>query len=790
VIAALDRKLLRDLWHLRGQVLAVALVVMCGVAVFLTMRGMYETLVEARADYYARYRYAEVFATVKRAPQAVAARIAEIPGVQRVDTGITLEVTLDVPGLAEPATGLVISVPDEVAPLLNELHLRRGRAIAPDARDEAIVNEAFARANGLQPGARIAAVINGRWQRLHVVGIAISPEFIYVLRPASGLPDDKRYGILWMGREALAHAYDMDGAFNRVVLSLARGASEAEAIDRLDRLLAPYGTLGATGRADQLSHKVISDEINQDKIYGFVVSGIFLGVAAFIINIVLTRLVATQRDQIAVLKAFGYGNRQVGWHFLKLALAAVLIGIGLGVALAVQLGGVLEDIYRQFFYFPRFEWGISAFGFAVAVAVSLAAAAIGAWGAVARAVRLPPAEAMRPEPPAQFRPTLVERLGFQRWLALAERMIARNLERRPWKAVLSVTGIALAVAILIAGRYGVDALDYIMDIQFRMTQREDAMLEFAEARSADVRHAVARLPGVLRAEPFRYVPVKLRHGHRERRAGILALPPAGELRAIVDLDYTRRAPPEEGVLLSAKLASSLGVVAGDRVAVEVLEGRRQRRALPVAGVVDDLVGVSVYMALPALHRLLGEGEAYSGALVALDPAQRDAFYEAVKRIPAIRGTSVKEAMLANFRDVIARSLQVQTAMNILFATVIALGVVYNSVRVALSERGHELATLRVLGFTRREIAAMLLGEQALLVLAAIPVGFLLGYGICAAIAAAINASQETFRMPLVLTAETFAFAFAVVAAAAVLSGLLVWGRLRRLDLVAVLKTRE
>jgi putative ABC transport system permease protein len=593
-----------------------------------------------------------------------------------------------------------------------------------------------------------------------------------------------------MGREALAHAYDMAGAFNRAALRLSNGASEAGIIEALDRILARYGSLGAYGRDDHLSHKVISDEINQDRVYGFVVSGIFLAVAAFILNIVLTRLIATQRDQVAVLKAFGYSNAAVGWHYLKLALAAVLIGAALGVPVAIWLGAILADIYRDFFHFPRLQWTLSGFGLTLGLGVSLSAAGIGAYGAVMKAVRLPPAEAMRPEPPARFRPTLIERMGLQHWLSIAERIIVRNIERRPWKAALSVLGVALAVAILVAGRYGMDALAYIIDVQFRLAQREDVMLEFSNPLSTDARHALAHLPGVEAVEPFRYVPVRLRLGHRSRRTGILGLQPEGDLRAIVDLEHRRFEPPAEGLLMSAKLASSLAVVPGDRVTVEVLEGKRRVEQIVVAGLVDDLVGVGVYMSLPALNRLMGEGGAFSGAFVRVDETQREAFFSEVKRLPAVRGASVKEAMLANFRDVIARSLAVQTVMNILFASVIAFGVVYNSVRIALSERGHELASLRVLGFTQREIAAMLLGEQALLTAVAIPFGFLLGYGICAAVSAAINATQETFRMPLVLTSQTFAFSFFVVALAALASGLLIWGRLRQLDLVAVLKTRE
>jgi putative ABC transport system permease protein len=789
-INALDRKLLRDLWHLRGQLLAVAAIVGCGIGIFLTMRGMYESLVYERADYYAQYRFADVFDNVKRAPESLTKRIAEIPGVAAVETGISLEVTLDVPGLKEPATGQLITIPQQGPALLNQVYIRRGRTISPNATDEVLVSEAFARANSLEPGSRLDAVINGHWQRLNVVGIAISPEFIYVLRPTSGLPDDRRFGILWMGRNAVEHAFDMAGAFNRVAVSLSSGASEADVISSLDQLLDRYGSLGAYGRVDHLSDKVISDEINQDRVYGFLVSGIFLAVAAFIINIVLTRLIATQRDQIGVLKAFGYGNKVVAWHYLKLVLVTLLIGTAMGIPVAYWMGNLLAGIYRDFFYFPRLEWSLSPVGLISATGVCFIAALGGAYSALARAANLPPAEAMLPEPPGRFRPTLIERAGFQGLLSVTTRMILRNLERRPLKALLSMFGIALAVAILVAGGYGMDALDRIIDIQFRAAQREDIMLEFANTLSSNARHAVRHLPGVVAVEPFRAAPVRLRFQHHVRRTAILGLSPEGDLRAIVGLDYARTALPSEGLLLSAKLAESLGVVPGDRLTVEILEGRRETSEVVVAGIVNDLVGISAYMTLPNLNRMLHEDATTSGAFVSVDPNLNATLYEELKRLPTVRGVSVKEAILANFKEVIARSMRVQTFMNIFFACIIAFGVVYNSVRIALSERGHELASLRVLGFTQREIAIILLGEQALITASAIPLGFVIGYGICAGVAAAINATQETFRMPLTLSTQTFAFSFVVVSIAAALSGLMIWGRLNRLDLVAVLKTRE
>lgn len=790
MVTALNRKLLRELWRLRAQLLAVALITVCGVAVFVTMRGMVDSLVAARDGYYAQYRFADVFANVKRAPEWTATRLAALPGVAATDTGIALEVTLDVAGLSEPATGQLISVPDRGRLAISDLHVVAGRYLDPGSDTETLVSLAFARANALAPGAQLAAVINGRWRRLTIVGIAISPEFVFVMRPATLLPDDRRFGILWMRRSALAHAYDMDGAYNRVSLQLERGASAAEVIAGVDRVLSRYGTPGAFGRADHLSDKALADEIRQDRVYGGVVSAIFLSVAAFVIHIVLTRLVATQRAEIAVLKAFGYSNAALGWHYLKLAFAAVLCGAVLALPVAAWLGDGLTAIYRDFFHFPHLAWSAGAASIALAMAVSLAAAGVGAGLAVARAVRLPPAQAMRPEPPHEFRPTWVERAGLQRWLSPAARMVLRNVERRPVKALLSILGIALAVAILIAGRFGMDSLDHIIDIQFRLAQREDVQVDLNNPRAAGARASFAKLPGVTSAEPFRQVAVRLSSAHRERRTAILGLPPGAQLRAIVDVHKRRVRLPEHGLLLSAKMAQNLGLALGDSVGVEFLEGRRAVRRVVLTGLVDDPIGIGAYMSLPVLNGLLQEDPAtITGAWLAVDPAAREDLYRKLKSLPGIRAVSVRESMLASFRDVIARSLLVQTIANIVFASVIAFGVVYNSVRIALSERGNELASLRVLGFTHREVAAMLLGEQLVLVLVAIPLGFAVGAGICAMLVMALDA-QETMRLPLVFSGRTFAFAFVIVATAAMLSAFAIWRRLRGLDLIAVLKTRE
>lgn len=787
-LKALDRKLVRDLWHLRGQITAIGVVVACGVAAVVTTRTSYTSLLVSRAAYYGEYRFADVFAHVKRAPETVRSQLAAVPGVAAVETRVVMEVTLDVPGLAEPATGRLVSVPERQQPSLNALHLRRGRWLEPGRRDEVLVSEAFATANGLDVGGALGAIINGRWQRLRIVGVALSPEYVYEIGEGGLFPDSRRFGVLWMSREAMGPAFDMVGAFNDVSLTLVPGAVEADVITHVDRLLERYGGLGAYGHADQVSARFLNDEIAQNRVSGTVIPAIFLGIAAFLLNVVLARLVATEREQIAVLKAFGYSHWAVGWHYLKLALVALLLGAVLGIAVGLWFAAGVNARYAEFYRFPSFLFRLDVTAIGFALLVTVGAAVAGAAGAVRKVLGLAPAAAMQPEPPARFRAGPLERLGLHRWLHAPGRIVARNLERRPVRAALSALGVALAVAILVVGRFFVDAMLYMADVQFRHVQRENITVTFNAPRSSATQYELAHLPGVLRAEAFRAVPVRLRSGHRTRRTAVLGLEQTGELRRLVGRDLAPVALPPDGLVLTAKLAEILHVVPGDTLDVEVLEGARPVRRVPLVGAVDELLGLSAYMDQRALNRLIAEEGTLSGAFLRVDPQAASALYEQLKRLPAVAGVASRDAALMSFEATLAKSIGMMTAILIGFAGTLAVAMVYNAARIALSERARELASLRVLGFTRGEISLMLLGEQGLLAALGAGAGLAIGYGLSAVMSGLYQ--WEVFRIPLVVSVETYGFAIAVVLGAALATALLVRRRLDRLDLVAVLKTRE
>lgn len=787
-VSMLDRKLLRDLWAMKAQAVAIAAVIGAGVTMFVMYLSNFDSLRATRGAYYESARFADVFASLKRAPSSLEERIAAISGVETVSTRVVADVTLDVPRMAEPATGRLISLPERGRPPLNDVYLRRGRWIDPTRPDEVLANEMFCEAHGFNPGDRVAAIINGRKRSLVIVGVVLSPEYVYAIRPGEIFPDKRRFGIFWMGRRALASAFNMEGGFNDVSLKIAKGASVPEVIDSLDRLIEPFGGRGAVPQSLQVSAWTLENELSQLQTFGFFVPLIFFGVAAFILNVALARALALQRSQIAALKALGYSNAELARHYIKWGLAIGAIGALLGVVAGAWLGSGMVNLYNQFFRFPVLDYRLSA-GVAVASLLgSLVVAALGSQSAVRRAVSVPPAEAMRPEPPARYRQSIFERPWRHFRGTLVTRMILRNLERQPLRTLASVVGIAFAVAVLLVGLAFIDVLDLLMNQQFSLAMRQDATVSFVEARSARAQFSVEHLPGVMDLEPMRAVAVRLRAGHRTRTLAITGLPAAPQLNRVIDRDGGVLSLPPQGLVLSKMLGRILGVGPGDVLQVEVLEGGRPIEQVPIAALVDDSMGLQAYMHIDAVRRMLREGAVLNAAALTLDPGAVDRFYRTVKIVPAVAGVALREVALQNFRETMAESMNLQIIFNVGFAGIIAFGVVYNSARVSLSERERELASLRVLGFTLQEISLILLGELAILTVAALPVGAAIGYLLGALIMSGFN--NEVYRLSFVVSPATIAWSFLVVIAASIISGLVVRRRLDHLDLVAVLKARE
>jgi putative ABC transport system permease protein len=788
LLSALDRKLARDLWGMKGQALAVAFVIAGGVSVHLVATGMLNSLEETRRAYYERYRFADIWAPVVRAPNSLLAEIRAIPGVQAAETRVRAPALFDMPGLQEPATGEIFSLPDIGEPSVNQIHLVRGRPPRADRRDEAVALQSFADAHDLEIGDTVPATIYGGRENLSVVGIALSPEHVYAIAPGQLVPDDRLYGVLWIGRDALAEHVNRDGAFTEAVVRLAPGVNEASVIAALDAVLEPYGAPGAYGREEQVSDAFISSELDQLRTMGSVLPPIFLLVAAFLVNVVISRLIATERAEIGLLKAFGYTDGAVVLHYFKLVGAVGALGLAIGSGLGIWMGRALASLYTEYYRFPFLVFEADPRVYALAAAITVLAVGGGAAFAVRRAAALNPATAMTPPPPPDYSKALGARVTDWTLLDQQTRMILRQIVRWPLRAGFTVAGVAASGSLLIGTLFFVDSMEAMMAAFFDVANRHDLQVSFVEPRSRAAYFELLRAPGVMDAEPYRSAAARLRHGHLQERAALTGLPLDSRLSRMVDANMNAVVPPPGGLVLSRDLADKLRVQAGDLLEIEITEGRRPVLDVLVAAVTTSYIGSGAHIRIEDLNRLLREGDVISGAYLTADSAATDTLYAELKAAPAVAGVALQSLAERNFAELMDQSIGVSIWLYTAFAGLIAIGVVYNSVRISFAERQRELASLRVLGFTRGEVSYILLGEIAFLTLLALPLGAALGTGLAWYLAQAM--SSDLFRLPFVINAATYGYAGAVVIVVTAVSGLLVRRQLDRMDLVSVLKSQE
>ncbi len=787
-MSPLWHKLWRDLWRMKGQAIAIALVIALGVMMLVMMTGLVSSLTQTRDAYYERYRLAQVFAPVARAPEGLLTRLAALPGVAGVEGRITGDALVTVPGRSLPVHARALSIPDSGPPRFNDLYMTEGRR--PDATrpEEIVLLDAFAYANGLAAGDTIAATMNGTRRVLVIVGLAKAPEFLYTSAPGELVPDDARFGVIWMSHSAMSAAYDMGGAFNEALFAVARGAVEAEVRDKIDAILDPYGGLGAYGLEDQFSNRFVTEEVSGLEASASGVPPVFLSVAAFLLYIVMGRMVQSEREQIGLMKAFGYRNLEVGGHYLRMILVIAWGGAALGCAFGVAAGGALIQVYTQYYKFPFLVFRMEPASFGIGFAAATAAAVLGGALVMRRVFALAPATAMRPPAP----PDYSRGRNGSGWLAQQldqpSRMVLRRLTRYPGRMLGAVIGIAAGMALTASMMTIYNGFDEALTTAFSVVDRSDATVSFMRPSGQDALDELGRIEGVWAVEPVRNVSAILRHGLYSHKGGVTGLTQNPVLNRAIDADYVTIEMRPGGIVLARELADLLHITPGEILTIEVREGRQPVIEVPVLAIAQSLMGAPAYMDMGDLNHALGEADLASGAYLRIDPASAETVKAALRDMPLVAGISIKAEAMQAFQSLMNQGAGAIRYVMGAIAFVITFGIVYNAARVAQAERARDLASLRVIGFTTGETAFVLLGELAAVVVAALPLGVFLGNFLSVSIAEGF--STELYQIPAKFIPGAYGQAALVVVGAAIASGFFVKRDIDRADLVSALKTRE
>jgi putative ABC transport system permease protein len=792
-VSVLDRKLGREFWASVWLLLAICLIIMLGVGCYVSMATVYRSLETAKADYYSQCRMADFTVELKKAPLAEIEEIGKLPGVAAIRPRISFYTTVDLPDCEKPINGLVLSLPERRAETVNDIFLRRGSYFTGERENEVIVNEAFAEQHHLAPGQWIYLILNNRRQELFIVGTAISSEFVYLLSPGAIVPDPEHFGVFYLKQNYAEDVFDFDGAANQVlgVYSPGTNVSQQATLDEAERMLEPYGVITTTPLVDQASNRYLTQEIQGLASFAVVMPIIFLGVAAVVLNVLLTRLVEQQRTVIGTLKALGYSNRQVFLHFLKFGLAVGVVGGLTGGLIGYYMAEGMTIMYRMFYSFPRLDNAFYTDIQLSGMAISVVCGVIGSLHGTRLVLKLKPAEAMRAKPPRGGKAILLERIGwFWSRLSTGWRMVVRNVVRNRMRTLAGIFAAAMGAAMLSSGFMMLQGSFYLVDFQFKWVMRSDIDLSFKDQRSEAALLEIRNLPGVELAEPKLSIAGTFTNGSHHKKGAVIGLLPNAKLTVPRDLDANPIPIHPTGLTMSRKMAEILHVERGDYLTFKTSRGLRREHRVQVLEIAESYLGTAVYADFDYLNHLIGEHRSSNEVqlLVDRDPEIQKELFAELKQLPYIQAVNCRSDMVKNLEETLIQSMLGFIGALILFAGTIFFGSILNSALIGLAERQREVATLRVLGYGPWQIGNLLFQESLIVTIFGTILGMPIGYGLT--ILMAISYDSELFRFPVISTAATWISTFVLALLFCILAQLFVQRAILKMDWLEALQSKE
>jgi putative ABC transport system permease protein len=791
---SLDKKLLRELWKIKGQVLAVTSVIACGITMYIAFYSAFLNLELSRDTYYAKYRFHDFSIQMEKAPLNSVFKIQNLPGVRAVSGRVVKDVTVSLKDKDELIIGRIIGLDSRKKSIIDNIHLVSGRLLTPGETNVCLVDDKFLKANKLNTGDFITVTLNGRKQNLKIIGTAMSPEFIYAIRNAFEIiANPEKFGIIWVNDDWIDTAFNMKGFYNEIIGEVYEQDNLDNILDSAGKILDSYGVYSKVKRKDQISNFIINSKIDGIKGASKTVPVIFLMIASVILLIVISRLVKRERTFIGLLKAYGYTNLEISFHYIKFASVIGLIGGLMGIAFGEWLSFGLINIYAQSFTFPELQFKFYTSSAVIGVLISLTCSLISALIAVEGVVKIMPATAMK----ESISSLVSVKTPFERikivWdnVSFTNKIILRNVWRYPFRSAFTAVGVMLSTTILFLGYFMNDSMGFLVDYQFNKIQKEDIKITFYLERNIKAFYEALRFPNIKKAEPMLLYPFELKNKWHIKQSVIYGLKKQPQLFGLINSDGKEIEAPSYGILLSERIARELDVKKGSKLIIKPLMGKIDtEKEVIVAGTIKLYMGDGAYMNIDTLSNLLGNSTILNSILLKVDsPQDIPELNKIFKDIPAISSVELKKDVIDNFSKNIANSLSSMNVIFTIFAGIIAIAVIYNSTVINITEREREIASLQVLGFTESEVGRIVFNENIWLSLIGMFLGLPAGYLLCKVMTATVY-NTDLFRLPFYVSNRTYIICAFTMTFFVFMTNMYMKKRIAKIDLVEVLKTRE
>ncbi|BCZ44916.1 ABC transporter permease [Clostridium gelidum] len=784
----LFRNLLRDIKKSKGQFISILIIVVLGVTFYTAINSAFKNLSNSSSEYYSEYRLADIWVDLYSAPMGIKEKVDSIPNVKTATGRIIKDASINI--LEENATLRFITLPDIKKDIVNDVVIKSGRYFSEDDSNQCLLDEDFFKANNLNLGEYIYPIISGNKVKLKIVGCVKSPEFVYTLKDASEImADNKRFGIIYIKQSFGEAIFDFKGSINNLSIQISNGSDVKTVKDDVKKALKNYGVKNVIDREEQTSSKMISEKIKGLKSMGGTFPVIFFMVASVIIYIMMGRMVESQRTQIGVLKAVGFTNMQVLAYYMSYSAMIALIGSFIGSILGTYMGASMTKLYNQYFNLPL--GGIKIYSEFVipAFILTLFFCLFAGYHSCKAIFKIMPSEAMRQKSPESGKKIVIERINLI-WINISYlgKIIVRNLFRYKKRALLTSLGVIFSSAILLVALSMGDSMDFMIQQQYGNIQNYDIKVKFSKLMSIEDLNNIKNITHIKELEPVLETGVEISNGWKHKDVGFTAQIKEPQMYKVEDKSGNAISLPQNGILISEKLANTLGIKVNDSVNIKFYFPGKEKKEMVVKGIIVQYLGLSTYTSMDNLNSILGEGTIASSAVLKLDNTNAEnEVKDKLRNMPNVMSVDSKTDSLNALLKTMG-AMQASIGVYIMLAGILLIAVLYNIATINIFERQRELATLKVLGFSNNEVKKLIFNENYIIVIFGMIVGLPFGKWLGASLMA--SSSTDAYTIPYVVEFKTYIIAIILTLLFTAITNLTLMRKIKALDMIEVLKNKE